>query len=146
MANELTVTAAQVRDASPRALGSVRVNLIAAVAITAGQVVYMNTSGLAALAAASAAGTAVAIGIALEGASIGQAVPILAFGYVTGFTLSSETLGELLKLSNTAGAIDDGGGLPTVSAPIGRVWVIGDSSTTRVIFVNCLYNLNVLPA
>lgn len=146
MANEIVVTAADVRDASPVTLRAVRVNLLAAVAITAGQVVYMNSDGGAALADASAAGTAVAIGIALEGAAIGQPVPILAFGFVSGFTLTSETYGELLKLSDTAGAIDDGGGSPTVDAPIGRVWSIGDSAATKVIFVNCLYNLNVLPA
>jgi hypothetical protein len=145
MANEIAVTAAQVRDASPVNM-AVKINLIAVEAITAGQVVYMDTAGKAALADASAAGTAVAIGIALEAASIGQPVPILAFGFVTGFTLTSESYGELLKLSNTAGAVDDGGGSPTVSAPIGRVWSVGDSAATKVIFVHCLYNLNVLPA
>lgn len=145
MANEIALTADSIRDASPVNM-AVKINLIAAVAITAGQVVYLDSNGLADLADASAAGTAVAIGIALEAAAIGQAVPILAFGYVSGFTLTSETYGELLKLSNTAGAIDDGGGSPTVSAPIGRVWSIGDSAATKVIFVNCLYNLNVLPA
>jgi len=145
MANEIALTAANIRDASPVGM-AVKVNLIAAVAITAGQVVYMNTSGKAALADASDAGTAVAIGVALEGASIGQPVPILAQGFVAGFTLTSETYGELLFLSNTAGAVDDGGGSPTVAAPIGRVWSIGDSDATKVIFVHCLYNLNVLPA
>lgn len=146
MANELTVTAALVRDASPASLNSVKINLLAGVAITAGQVVYMNTSGAAALADASAAGTAVAIGIALNGAAAGEPVTILVYGFCAGFTLSSESYGELMKLSDTAGAIDDGGGSPTVSAPIGRVWSIGDSAATKTLFVNCSYNLNVLPA
>jgi hypothetical protein len=145
MANEIALTAANIRDASP-VNQSYKINLPAAVAITAGQVIYLNTGGRAALADASAAGTAVAIGIALEGAAVGQPVPVLALGYVSGFTLTSLAYGALLLLSDTAGAIDDGGGSPTVDAPIGRVWSIGDSANTKCIFVNCLYNLNVLPA
>ena len=146
MANEVALTAASIRDASPASVKSVVIQLRAAVAITAGEVVYMNTSGTAALADASAAGTAVAIGVALRGKAIGEVVPILAYGFCYGFTLTSEAYGELMLLSNTAGAIDDGGGSPTVSAPIGRVWSIGDADATKVLFVNCLYNLNVLPA
>jgi hypothetical protein len=142
---DLTFTEANVRDASPVNM-AVRVPMIAGVAITAGHVVYQNTSGLAALADASAAGTAIAIGISLDTAAIGQPITVLAMGFVTGFTLTSETYGELLMLSDTAGDIDDGDGSPAVAAPIGRVWALGDSDATKVIFVNCLYNLNVLPA
>lgn len=142
---DLTVTAANVRDASPVGVGK-KINLLAAVAITAGQAVYLDTSGTASLADASAAGTAVVIGIALEGAAIGQPVPILVEGFVTGFTLTSVAYGTILSLSDTAGAVDNGAGSPTVAAPLGRCWSIGDSDATKVIYLNCSYNLNVLPA
>lgn len=145
MANELALTAANIRDASPANIRSVIETKVAGVAITAGQVVYENTSGKWALATAAAAGTAVARGIALKGVAAGEVLDVLAYGYCYGFTLTSESYGELMKLSNTAGAIDDGGGSPTVSAPIGRVTAM-DNAQTKVLFVNCLYNLNVLPA
>lgn len=141
---DVAVTAAQVRDAS-RVNMAVKTELIAAVAITAGQAIYLDSNGKAALADASAAGTAVCIGIALEAAAIGQAVPILVDGFVTGFTISGLAYGALVKVSDTAGALDSGGS-PTVSAPVGRVWSLGDSDATKVIWLHCSYNLNVLPA
>jgi hypothetical protein len=146
MANEVALTAANIRNASPVDLKASVINLIAGVAITAGQVVYMNTSGLAALADASNAGTATVAGIALEGASAGQPVPVLVSGFCAGFTLTSETYGEILLLSDTAGAIDDGGGSPAVDAPVGVVWSLGDSSATKVIWVNAPYNLIITPS
>jgi hypothetical protein len=121
-------------------------NLIAGVAITAGQVVYCNTSGLAALADASAAGTAVALGVALNAAAIGQAVEILMDGLCEGLGVGSVAYGTLLKLSDTAGAIDNGAGSPTVSAPIGRVLALSDGALSKVVMLNCSFNLSVLPA
>lgn len=143
---DLSFTEAQVRNASPASMNPVVINLLAGVAITAGQVVYQDSSGEAALADASAAGTATAIGVALESKAVGEAVPILALGFVTGFDLSSVSYDTLLSVSDTAGDIDNGAGSPTVAAPVGRCWSLGDSDATKVIFVNCLYNLNVLPA
>ena len=142
---DLSFTSADVRDASPVNM-SIKINLIAAVAIVAGQVVYLNSAGKAALADASAAGTATCIGVAIEGAAIGQPVPILVVGFVTGFDLSSVAYDTLLSVSDTAGDIDNGAGSPTVAAPVGRCYSLGDSDATKVIFLNCLYNLNVLPA
>lgn len=141
---DVVVTAAQVRDASPVNM-AIKINLIAAVAITAGQAIYINSSGKAELADASAAGTAVCIGIALEGAAVGQAVPVLVVGFVTGFTLTALAYNALVKVSDTAGALDNAGS-PAVSAPVGRVWTIGDSDQTKVLFINCLHNLNIVPA
>lgn len=139
---DLVSTAASVRDASPVGM-SLKTQLIAGVAITAGEFVYINSSGNAVLADASAAGTAVAIGVALETVSIGQAVPILVYGFAGGFTLS-QAYNTLIFVSDTAGAAADAAG--TVTAPIGRVWALTDSARTKVLFVNCAYNLNVLPA
>ena len=141
---DLSFTSADVRDATP-VNQSFKINLIAAVAITAGQAVYLNSSGKAALADASAAGTATCIGIALETVSIGQPVPILVVGFVTGFSLSGVAYDTLLFVSDTAGDLEDAGA-GSVSAPVGRCYSLGDSDATKVIFVNCLYNLNVLPA
>lgn len=139
---DLVSTAAKVRDASPVGQ-SLKTQLIAAVAVTAGQFIYINSSGNGALADASAAGTAVAIGVALETVSIGQVIPILVTGYVGGFTLS-QAYSALISLSDTAGAAADAAG--TVAAPIGRVWALTDAARTKVLFINCAYNLNVLPA
>lgn len=141
--SDLVSTAASVRDASPVGM-ALKTQLIAGVAITAGQFVYINSSGNAALADASAAGTAVAIGVALETVSIGQTVPILVYGYVGGFTLTSQAYNTLCFVSNTAGAAADAAG--DVTAPVGRVWSLTDAARTKVLFVNCAYNLNVLPA
>lgn len=142
---DLSFTSAQVRDASPVGM-SIKLDLIAAVAISAGQAVYQNSSGKAALADASAAGTAVCLGIALETVSIGQSVPILMFGFVDGFDLSSVAYDTLISVSDTAGDLDNGAGSPTVAAPVGRVVGATDADITKLLLVNCTYNLNVVPA
>jgi hypothetical protein len=142
---DLVPVAVSVRDASPVGM-SRKIDLIAGVAITAGQAVYCNTSGYAALADASAAGTAVCLGIALETVSIGQSVPILMDGWLDGMAVSGVAYGVLLKLSDTAGAVDNGAGSPTVSAPIGRVLAATDGALTKLVLLNCSYNLSVLPA
>ena len=141
---DLSVTANQVGDASPHF--SIRIPYIAAVAIDRGEGVYINSNGKAALADASAAGTAVCRGIALNDAGAGQIVDVLVLGYVSGFDLSSVNHDTIISVSNTAGAFDNGAGSPDVAAPIGRVTPLTDGSVTKVIFVNCLYNLVVLPA
>lgn len=142
---DLDFTSVDVRDASP-VNNQVKINMLAGVAIVAGQALTINSSGLAILADASAAGTAVAIGVALEDASANQAVPILVDGFLEGFDLSGVAYGALLSLSDTAGDIDNGAGSPTVAAPMGRVWSIGDNVATKIIFLNCSFNLNVVPA
>lgn len=140
----LTVTEASVRDASPVGM-SRKLNMIAAAAITRGQVVTYNSTGKAILALATAAGTAVALGVALNNAAIGQAVEVLMDGECEGLGVSAGTIGTLLKLSDTAGAIDDAGG-GTVKAPIGRILAKTDGSGTKIVMLNCSYNLSVLPA
>ena len=141
---DLDFTSASVRDATP-VNQSFKIKLIAAVAISAGQAVYQNSSGLAALADASDAATATCIGVALDTVSIGQPVGILVVGFVTGFDLSGTAYDTIIAVSNTAGDLENAGG-GTVSAPVGRVYSLGDSDATKAIFLNCLYNLNVLPA
>lgn len=141
---DLTVTANDVSNASPSF--SVVIDLIAAVTITAGQGVYINSSGKAALADASAAGTAVCVGVALEGGGANQNIPVLVMGFTDGLGVSGVAYNTIISVSDTAGAFDNGAGSPTVSAPIGRVVPATDGSLTKLVFVNCLYNLNVVPA
>lgn len=143
---DLSKTANQVGNARPQS--SIVVPFIAGEAIDRGEVVYPDNteSGKVKLADASAAGTAIAIGIALNDAGTGQAVDVLVVGMVSGFDLSSVNYGTLCSVSDTAGAIDNGAGSPTVAAPVGRVVGLPDGDSTKVLFVNCLYNLCVLPA
>lgn len=141
---DLSVTANKVGNARPDF--SIVISMVAAVAITRGQGVYVDSNGKAALADGSAAGTAVCIGLALQDVSIGQTVDVLVLGFISGFDLSAVAYNTLLKVSDTAGAIDNGAGAPTVDAEIGRVVGLSDGDITKVIFVNCLHNLNNVPA
>lgn len=142
---DLSPTADKVSVADPE--NAIITNFIAAVAIDKGEVVYINSDGKAALADASAAGTAVAVGVAISAAGANQVVEVCSLGYVDGLgDLSSVAYNTLLTVSDTAGAIDNGAGSPTVNAPVGRVMPATDGSLTKLVWVNCLYNLNVVPA
>lgn len=141
---DLNFTSSQVRNAYPEQ--SKTFDLIAGVAISAGQAVYVNSSGKAALADASAAGTAVCVGIALETVGAEQVVPVIYQGFVYGFDLSSVNYLTLISVSDTAGDLDNGAGSPTVSAPVGRVMPATDSAITKLLFVDCSTNMTVLPA
>lgn len=142
---DLTFTSNKVRNASPVNQSIVH-DFIAAVAISAGQALYINSDGKAALADASAAGTAVCVGIALETVSAGQVVPCLYQGFCEGFTLTSVAYGTLISVSDTAGDLDNGAGSPTVAAPVGRVMPASDGALTKLLFVDCSTNMTVLPA
>lgn len=112
-------------------------DMIAAVAITKGQVVYRNSSGKAALADANAgSGAEDAVGIALNKAGIGGAVSVLVRGHVEGFTVSGLTPDAQVYLSNTAGALADA---PSATNPVavGKCVVMPDSPTlTKVLYVD----------
>ena len=139
---DLVYTSTSVGNASP--VGESEVwDLIAGVAIEAGQGVYVNSSGLAALADASAAGTAVCVGIALNDAQANQAIAVLHKGFVEGFTLS-QAYSTLIFVSDTAGDLADAAG--TVTAPVGRVMPTSEDSPTKLLYIDCGYNMNVLPA
>ena len=128
----IALTAAQISTPYPNKAEIY--SLTAAVAITAGQAVYTNSNGLAALADASAASTLVDVGIALEAAGIGQAVSVLYGGFCAGFTVSSLAVGALAYVSDTAGGLDTATG--TVNKVLGRVRVINQSgSVTKCLFV-----------
>lgn len=141
---DLSPTADKVSVANPQQ--AIMTDFIAAVAIDAGEGVYINSDGKAALADASAAGTAACVGVAIESVSAGQVVPVVQVGFIDGMGVSGVAYNTIISVSDTAGAFDNGAGSPTVSCPVGRVMPATDGSLTKLLFVNCLYNMNVVPA
>lgn len=103
---------------------------IATEAITAGQAVYILTTGKVGVADANAAGKQQFRGIALKGVGAGMAVDVLHSGEVAGFTLTGDA-DTLVYLSDTAGGLDTSAGTMTVRC--GRVVCRTDSSLTKVL-------------
>lgn len=130
----IAVTAAQVAPVFP---GQSEVfDMVAGVTITAGQVVYRNSSGRAALADANAgSGAEIVAGIALNGGGAGQAISVLKRGHVYGFTLSGAYESDVF-LSDTAGAMDDATPSTTNAVRVGRVVSLSDSNATKVLYVD----------
>ncbi len=130
---DLTLTAVQVAAVYPDEAEIY--DMIAAVAITAGQAVYQNSAGKAALADANAGSGADQFrGIALRGAGAGQAVSVLVRGHVYGYTLSG-AYDSSVYLSDTAGALAT---TPSTTSPVrvGRVVSMSDSNLTKVLYVD----------
>lgn len=113
----IALTAAQI--ATPHENRTEIYTLIAAEAVTVGQAIYTNANGKAALADASAAGTLVDVGIALNNAGAGQAVSVLYRGFVAGYTVGAMAYGAAVYVSDTAGGLDTAAG--TVSKQIGKI-------------------------
>ena len=131
----ITVTAANVGMCYPQQADVF--TYIAAEPITAGQSVYCNSSGNAALANGGAAGTAQFKGIALTTVGTGSPVSVCRRGHLFGFTVV-QAHDATLFVSDTAGALGDAAG--TVVAPIGRVEAITTvSALTKVIFIEANY-------
>lgn len=130
---DITVTAADVGRLDPQEDDVV--SLLAAATITAGQLVYQNSAGKAAVADGSAAGTAQVRGVAMNGGGAGQSITVLRRGAVGGFTLTSQAYDSRVYLSDTAGAAADAAG--TVSAVIGRVFGSTDKDVTKYLYVDC---------
>lgn len=107
MAN-IALTAAQIAPVFPQKAEIY--DLIAAAAITAGQIVYTTTAGKVDLADGSGAGTIVNIGVALNGAAAGEPVSVLKRGHVAGFTVSGLNGAAKAYVSNDAGSAADAAG------------------------------------
>ena len=120
---DITVTAAKVASQPDTRTRSYK----AAATITAGQALYILAAGTVGLADASSGGAALIQyrGIALNGASTGEAVTMAFEGPVEGFTLTGN-VDAYLYLSNTAGAIADAAG--DVTNRIGRVSMRDDGT------------------
>jgi hypothetical protein len=126
----LTVTAAQVGLVDP--LKATVRSYIATETITAGQAVYILTTGKVGVADANGSGKQQFRGIALNGGGAGQAIDVVHDGEVYGFTLGGNA-DTLIYLSDTAGALDDGAGTMTVVC--GRVQCLSDKALTKVLRV-----------
>lgn len=131
----ITVTANRVQPLKPH-VAEIH-DWVAAETITAGQVVYQDSAGRAALAAGGAAGTAKAIGIALQGGTLGSGISVLKRGHVAGFTIS-QAYNATVFVSNTTGAVDDAAG--TTTFVLGRVVSLPDDPTfTKVLYIDVPY-------
>jgi len=134
---DIVVTAAKVASQPDTRTRSYK----AAATITAGQALYILAAGTVGLADATTGGAALLQwrGIAINGASAGEAVTMAFEGPVDGYTLTGN-VDTPLYLSNTAGAIGDAAG--DVSIIVGRVsmrddgtkflWV--DPAVTRTVY------------
>lgn len=129
---DITVTAAKVAPVFPDQAEIY--SGVCSTTITAGQVVYFNSDGKLALSDASAAGTTIAAGVALEGGGAGQGISILKRGIVAGYTVSTLDPHAVLYISDTAGAMADAAG--SNSGTVGKVWPLSDSSFTDVVYVD----------
>ena len=128
---DIVVTAAQVGVVNP-AECEIH-DFIAAAAITAGQAVYLTSSGTVNLADANAAGLQQFRGIALKSVGAGQPVSVLKRGRVYGFTISGLAYDAAVYLSDTAGALADAVGTMTVNC--GRVTALTDPGKTKVLYI-----------
>lgn len=146
---DLTLTAANV---SPTNSEYDSRPYIAAVDVTPGQFVYLNTSGKLDLARANAAGTTRAKGMVMATAKAGQPVSVLWEGPVYGFSLSGLAYGAAVWLSAaTAGALADAAPATTGQfvVPVGRVDCVTEagSTPTKVLMIDIPQNATytVLP-
>ena len=126
----ITVTAASVGLVHPTRADTWPVKLAATV--TAGQLLYINTSGSGGLCDTDDTSTDMPFGVALEGGVAGQVVSALKKGAMSGATLSSLAYGALVYASGTAG------GLSTTSKVqcVGKVVPLSDPSFTKVIYID----------
>ncbi len=128
----IALTAAQIAPTHPET--AELYDLIAAEAITAGQAVYLTSTGKAGVADANAAGKQQFRGIATKSVGAGQPVSILKKGHVGGFTVSGMAYDAPAYLSDTAGALDTAAG--TMTVPCGRVTALSDPNRTKVLYID----------
>lgn len=131
---DIALTAARI--AAVFGFATERFDMIAAVALTPGQVVYRDSNGKAALADANAGGGAeMAAGIALNACGAGGAVSVLKSGHIAGFTVSGLAYGARVYLSDTAGALADASSTTNL-IPVGSVVSLSDADLTKVLYVD----------
>ncbi len=109
-------------------------DFVAGATITAGQIVYINSSGLLDLYDSNGSGTLQAAGVALAGGGAGQAISVLKRGMVYGYTVTASAYWAPLYGSNTAGALSDAAG--GSSNVLGIVVPLSDYPTlTKVVYI-----------
>lgn len=137
---DLTVTAAQVAPVNE--VEPVITTMIAAAAITAGQIVYENTSAKADLARANATGTTQTIrGVALQSVAAGRPVNVIERGAVYGFGGLGNSGTTVYASAATAGAIaDTAPTTPNFLVPVGTVRSMPEgpngATMVKVLYVN----------
>ena len=114
---DLSVNTGQAGRVQPG--NDVALALRAGAPVTPLQAVHTDTDGDVILSDASLAGTAIFDGVVMNGAADGGTVTVVREGAVFGFDLSSQTYGDVIYLSDTAGALADAAG--TVSVAVGKV-------------------------
>lgn len=139
---DITVTAAKVAAIDPHYAEIY--NFIAGATITAGQVVYMTTTGTLGVADATTAGALYqARGIALNGGAAGQAISVLKEGRCAGFTVSGMDASAPVYLSETAGALADSAPAGTgTSVVCGIVVPMSDKDLTDVVYASFRWQNN----
>jgi hypothetical protein len=113
-------------------------DFLAAEALTRGQAVYMTTTGTVGIADGNASGKTALAGVALRAAAAGQPVPVLKSGAVYGYTVAALNVGTGIYLSDTAGALADA--QATITTIYGRVIALTDSSKTKVVYLDVIWN------
>ena len=111
-------------------------DVIANVALTKGQCVYMLTGGKVGLADANAAGLEQARGIALHAVGAGQALSILKEGHCYGFTVSGLNVGIPIFQADTPGQLDTVASV-TKTVAVATVVALPDKDLTKVLYVSC---------
>lgn len=122
---DLTITATSV---VPQSGATIR-TATAAAAITAGQILYLNSSGQAALADANALASAEVVGMAVCNAAAGQAVSYIADGRCAMGTIL--TAGAIYVLSSTAGGLCPAADLSSTE----YTSIVGVATSTSVLSV-----------
>lgn len=115
---DLAVTAANVNVARQPVDGTIIRPYIAGYAATAGDAIYIDSSGLAQQADASQAGKQQFRGIALQTVGVQQALDVCERGILEGFTIT-QAYDALLYLDTTGQIADAANGTKTVR--VGRV-------------------------
>lgn len=129
---DLALTAAQIALTKPQ---EANVGFaICAVAVTAGQSLFVDTDGKVDLADANVSGAQQTRALALEAGAIGQSISILFRGRVYGFTITQAYDAPIFQ-SDTAGALGDSAG--TMTVPVGIIEAVSDDPTlTKLLFFN----------
>jgi hypothetical protein len=129
---DLALTAAKIALVNPQ--DAVVDFIVCAVAVTAGQSLYVNANAKAALADANVAGAQQTRHLALEAGAIGQTISVLTSGRVFGFTITQAYDAPIFQ-SDTAGALADAAG--TLTVPVGIIKAISDDPTlTKILDFN----------
>jgi len=143
MANEIVVTGTNTQVGLVNPKKAIVKSYIAAVAISAGQAVYINSSGNVALASAAASDALSQFrGIALQTVGAGQAVDVVEEGEVAGFTLTAVAYGGPVFLHDTAGVLADATGGSTSNCIVGDCVPMADNDRTKVLHVHVARELS----